>query len=220
MKADRVPRQPLPDVLPVFPLAEPLLLPGTVVPLVADERRYRDLLADALAADDYVAVIQPMEPAAGEGEGALFSVGCLGRIGECEEEEDRLVALVEGVIRFRVVEELPPGEAPYRRMRVDYSEFLGDPREIAGELQFSELRDVVRRRIESTSAELDPAIMDGMVGTEIVTALAHAMPFSPAERQVLMETPTLGELEDVLLTLMAIGPGGTLGFDLPPLLPS
>ena len=54
----------------------------------------------------------------------------------------------------------------------------------------------------------------------VVTALAHAMPFSPAERQVLMETPDLRELEGVLLQLMATGPGGTLGFDMPPLWPS
>ena len=59
-----------------------------------------------------------------------------------------------------------------------------------------------------------------MVGTEIVTALAHAMPFSAAERQVLMETPDLRGLEAVLLELMATGPDGTLGFDLPPLRPS
>lgn len=211
---------PLPDVVRVFPLREPLLLPGTVVPLLAEEARYRDLLADALAHDEYVAVIQPIGEGAGD-EPELFSVGCLGRIGDCEEEEPgQLLALVEGVIRFRVVEELPAGDAPYRRMRVDYGEFLEDPVAIKGELDFSGLRDVVRRRIEATDTELDLSIMDGMVGTEIVTALAHAMPFSPAERQALMETPSLEELEKVLLLLMATGPGGVLGFDLPPLLPS
>jgi uncharacterized protein len=220
MKTDllrRPARAPLPEIVAIFPLAEPLLLPGTVVPLVAEEPPYLDLIADALAADDYVAVIQPMEE---DSPGELFTVGCLGRIGECEEEEPgRLVTLVEGVIRFRVVEEVE-SDAPYRRMRVDYSEFLGDPQAIEGELAFAELRDLVRRRIESTSTEVDLSIMDDMVGTEIVTALAHAMPFSPAERQVLMETPSLGELEEVLLQLMAMGPGGTIGFDLPPLLPS
>src|SRR5436305_13380544 len=58
-----------PNVLPIFPLAAPLLLPGTVVPLMASEERYRNLLDDALAADGYVALLQPLchEPAdAGE----------------------------------------------------------------------------------------------------------------------------------------------------------
>jgi hypothetical protein len=35
-----------------------------------------------------------------------------------------------------------------------------------------------------------------------------------------METPDLRALEGVLLELMATGPDGALGFDLPPLLPS
>jgi Lon protease-like protein len=214
---------PLPMVAPVFPLPEPLLLPGTVVPLEAGEPRYRELLEDALARDGYVAVLQPVEwlaPGEDAEEPELFSVGCLGRIGECEEEEPgKLVALVEGVIRFRVLGEVP-GETPYRRVRVDYVEFLEDRAALAGELEFASLKDVVRHRIESTGSEIDLSIMEGMVGTELVTALAHAMPFSPAERQVLMETPSLRELEGVLLNLMATGPDGTLGFDLPPLLPS
>lgn len=218
--ADPGPHPRLPFIAPVFPLAEPLLLPGTVVPLEAGEPRYRELLEHALARDGYVAVLQPVEWHEPGDDPELFSVGCLGRIGECEEDETgKLVALVEGVIRFRVLYELP-SETAYRRVRVDYAEFLEDRAALAGELEFASLKDVVRHRIESTGSEMDLSIMEGMVGTEIVTALAHAMPFSPAERQVLMETPSLRELEGVLLQLMATGPGGTLGFDMPPLWPS
>jgi len=214
-----------PEVLPIFPLGAPLLLPGTVVPLVASEERYQNLLDDALAADGYVGILQPVEGEAeaevglpGEGP-ALYYVGCLGRIGECREEEDGYVALVQGVIRFRVREELP-GVRGYRRMAVDYGEFREDPETIEQELDFSELKEVVRQRIEWNGSPLDLAIMDDMVGTEIVTALAHALPFSSAERQALVETPNLQELQPLLLHLMTMGPGGMLGFDLPPLLPS
>ncbi|HEV7516192.1 MAG TPA: LON peptidase substrate-binding domain-containing protein [Thermoanaerobaculia bacterium] len=216
-----------PAVLPIFPLAAPLLLPGTVVPLVASDERYRNLLDDALAGDGYVGILQPVEEewAASEvglpGEGpALYFVGCLGIIGECRDEgEEGYVALVQGVIRFRVREELP-GQRGYRRMVVDYGEFLDDPDAIEQELDFSELKEVVRQRIEWNGSGLDLAIMDDMVGTEIVTALAHALPFSSAERQALVETPNLQELQPLLLHLMTMGPGGMLGFDLPPMLPS
>jgi Lon protease-like protein len=216
-----------PALLPIFPLAAPLLLPGTVVPLVASEERYRNLLDDALAMDGYVGILQPVEEkaAAGEiglpGEGpGLYLVGCLGRIGECREEgEDGYVALVEGVIRFRVRAELP-GLRGYRLMTVDYGEFLEDPEAIDRELDFSALKEVVRQRIEWNGSQLDLEIMDDMAGTEIVTALAHALPFSSAERQALLETPSLYELQPLLLALMTTGPGGRPAFDLPPLLPS
>ncbi len=216
-----------PAVLPIFPLAAPLLLPGTVVPLVASEERYRNLLDDALAADGYVGILQPVEEESTAGEiglpgesSGLYLVGCLGRIGECREEgEDGYVALVEGVIRFRVCEELP-GQRGYRLMTVDYGEFLDDPEAIDRELDFSALKEVVRQRIEWNGSLLDLEIMENMVGTEIVTALAHALPFSSAERQALVETPNLYELQPLLLELMATGPGGRPGFDLPPQLPS
>jgi Lon protease-like protein len=216
-----------PALLPIFPLAAPLLLPGTVVPLIASEERYRNLLDDALAADGYVGILQPIEEewAAGEvglpGEGpALYLVGCLGRIGECREEgESGYVALVEGVIRFRVREELK-SQRGYRRMTVDYGDFLEDPEAVERELDFSELKEVVRQRIEWNGTELDLEIMEGMVGTEIVTALAHAFPFSSAERQALVEIPSLYGLQPLLLQLMTLGPGGRPGFDLPPLVPS
>lgn len=207
----------LPPVVPVFPLPAPLLLPGTVVRLVASEPWQRRLLEDAIAADSHVAVIQPIDPDAEDAAGSeLFSVGCLGTIGEVEEEQPELRVLVGGVVRFRIAEEL--SAEGYRQVRVDYGEFLDDLSQVE-DLDFTRLKDLVRIRLENQGSPLDPAIMDGMAGTEIVTALAHACPFSPAERQMLMETPSLRELEDVLLDLIA-GPAGLPRFDLPPLLPS
>lgn len=215
--------QDLPSIVPVFPLEAPLLLPGTVVPFVAAEPRYVQLVEDALAADGYVGILQPVEADGNLGrpgsDPTLYTVGCLGRIGETsEDDEGELVVLAAGVVRFRLIRELP-GEHGYRQALVDYSEFLNDIDEIESELEFSTLRELIRQRIETNSTEFDLSIMDGMAGTEIVTAIAHAIPLSPAERQALMETSHLRELEGVLLQLMA-GPGGLPSFDYVPLLPS
>jgi uncharacterized protein len=214
----------LPAVVPVFALPAPLLLPGTVVRLAAAEPWQRHLLEEAMAGDSYVAIVQPIDPESEEdpsaeklSAGELFSVGCLGTIGEVEEEEPELRVLAGGVIRFRIVGE-EPDESEYPRLRVDYSDFVDDLSQVE-DLDFTRLKEMVRVRLENQGSPLDPTIMDGMAGTEIVTALAHACPFSPAERQVLMETRNLLELEDVLLDLMA-GPAGMLRLDLPPLLPS
>lgn len=207
----------LPHVVPVFPLAAPLLLPGTVVPFYAAEPQYHRLLEDALAEKGYVGIIQPVQAEAeigqpGEAGAPLFSVGCLGHIGEFREEDPgSFLVLAGGLIRFRVLEEMP-SDRGYRLAVVDYSEFEGDLAQ-AEALEFPALKDLVRKRIESNQSVLDLSIMEGMAGTEIVTAIAHAINFSSAERQVLMETPNLPALEQVLLQLMA-GPGGVPSFDL------
>jgi len=209
----------LPTTLPLFPLDQPLLLPGTVVPFAATELGERNLVDDAMETDRYVAIVQPLEddsPAARSlgGRPPVYQVGCLGYIGECHEtDEDRYLVLAGGVIRFRVIGEAPCDRG-YRRVVVSYGEFLDDPEQLEAELEFPVLRDLVRQRIESNDSDMDLTIMENMAGTEIVTAVAHAIPLSPAERQVLMETPSLRELETVLLGLMT-GPAGLPSFDLP-----
>lgn len=204
---------PLPLTLPLFPLEQPLLLPGTVVPFISADEGQRNLVEDALETGGYVAIVQPLDDGPSDRDD-IYSVGCLGYIGECHEtEEDQYLALVGGVIRFRIVGE-EPCDRGYRRVLVDYDDFLDDPDQVETELEFPVLRDLVRKRIEANQSDLDLSIMENMAGTEIVTAIAHAIPLSPAERQVLMETPSLRELEDVLLQLMT-GPGGLPSFDFP-----
>jgi uncharacterized protein len=215
----------LPPVLPLYTLEQPLLLPGTVVPFALTEPGERAMVEDALAGDRYLAIVQPLEaeaPAARDrkdGLPAIYSVGCVAYIGEWHETEpDRYLVLAGGVTRFRIVGEAPCDRG-YRRVMVDYEEFREDAGQIDLELDFPLLRDLVRQRIETNDSEIDLSIMEKMAGTEIVTAIAHAISLSTAERQVLMETPNLRELEDVLLQLM-IGPGGQPSFDIQLSLPS
>ena len=122
--------------------------------------------------------------------------------------------LVGGLIRFRVVEWLEPVNG-YPRAKIDWMEFLDDLQEIETGLPFSALREIVRQRVETHHPDFDFSVMERMAGTEIATALAHALPFSAAERQALMEAPSLRDIEEVLLQLMS-GPG-PIPFNHPPL---
>lgn len=214
---ERPKAEEMPTVLPLFPLDQPLLLPGTVVPFAAESPGDRNLVDDALAADRYVAIVQPLEdealaPRSQEGPPAIYSVGCVGYIGECHETDvNRYLVLAGGLIRFRVLGE-ETTDRGYRRVVVDYGEFADDPEQVETDLEFPRLRDLIRQRVEANESDLDLSIMDNMAGTEIVTAIAHAIALSPAERQVLMETPNLRELESILLDFM-IGPSGKPSFD-------
>jgi len=198
----------LPLVIAILPLEEPLLLPGTVVPFDAEEEWLQRLSEDVLGGEGYVGVIQVMEEDLG-----LFTVGCLGRM-EAGRSENPDEFLVGGLIRFRVVEWLEPVNG-YPRAKIDWLEFLDDLQEVATGLPFSALREIVRQRVETYHPDFDFTVMERMAGTEIATALAHALPFSAAERQALMEAPSLRDIEEVLLQLMS-GPG-PIRFDHPPL---
>src|SRR6476661_7363608 len=109
----------LPGIIPVFPLTGSLLLPGNLLPLNIFEPRYRNMVADALEGDQYIGMIQPFAPrqdnnwveAAERGDDApvIYPIGCLGRIEECEPQDDgRYLLVLRGVSRFRVRRELEP----------------------------------------------------------------------------------------------------------------
>lgn len=215
MQADRLPSLPsLPSVVPILPLAYPLLLPGTVVPFLADGGWQRALAEDVLSGDAYVGVIQTVEADPGlSAEPGVFAVGCLGHL-EVGRSENPDEFLVGGVVRFRVLERLEPVRG-YAMARIDCSEFLADRAEIEEGLPFWALREIIRRRVERLQPDFDFGVVERMAGTEIATALVHALPFSPLERQALMEVRRLGEIEDILLQLMS-GPSPAL-FEAPPL---
>ena len=86
------------------------------LPLHIFEPRYRALVGDALIRDRQIAMIQPQRPQDGA---SLYSVGCVGRIGEIQAMDDgRYNLVLEGVTRFRLVRELDVTTA-YRQIEAE-----------------------------------------------------------------------------------------------------
>src|SRR5258708_6203161 len=69
----------------IFPLPGALLFPRARLPLHIFEPRYRAMIADAVAGDQRIGMVQPRDDTAVP---ALFDVGCLGRITRCDSLPD------------------------------------------------------------------------------------------------------------------------------------
>ncbi len=94
----------MPMRLSIFPLPGAVLFPGLQLPLHIFEPRYRALIGDSIARDRRIAMIQPQRALEGA---PLYTVGCVGRIGEIEAMEDgRYNLILEGQSRFRLIREL------------------------------------------------------------------------------------------------------------------
>ena len=90
--------------LSIFPLPGAILFPGLQLPLHIFEPRYRELVGSALAKDGRIGMIQPQRAEAGA---PLYTVGCVGKIGDVEALEDgRYNIVLEGQHRFRLIREL------------------------------------------------------------------------------------------------------------------
>lgn len=213
----------LPEALPLFPLTGFLLLPGNWMPLNVFEQRYRNLLEDLLAESGdgaaYIGMIQPVLPRddnhvdpmfVDPEEPALYSVGCVGRLERCEPQDDgRFHVLLRGVCRFRVAEEIEHRRG-YRRARADYSPFRGDLAEPEAPVDPDPLLAALREFATRQGLEIDFARLELLPGPALVNGLSVALPFSPSEKQALLESDDVDHRREMLLSLMGMGfPLGT-----------
>ncbi|OYD82670.1 LON peptidase substrate-binding domain-containing protein [Azospirillum brasilense] len=201
---DRLPRQ-----LPIFPLAGVLLLPRGRLPLNIFEPRYLAMVEDALAGDRMIGMVQPTDPACRLREPAVYGTGCAGRITSFAETEDgRYLITLTGVSRFAIMRELD-GQRGYRRVAADWDRFSGDlidPLERGGAdgcgLDRARLLAGLKGYFKMQGLSVDWKAIDGTPDERLVTSLAMICPFSPSEKQALLETPDLPERAKLLIALV------------------
>lgn len=207
------PRHPrpadLPEALPLFPLPGALLLPRGQLPLHIFEPRYLAMVEDCLKSPlRLIGMICPL----GDTPGAepppdvprLSSVGCAGRITRFTELDDgRLMITLSGIARFALGEELG-GFTPYRRARADWSPFLRDlgPAETDPDLDRASFVPLLSRYLSGQGLSLDAEALAGAADEDLVNAVAAICPFTPEEKQALLEAPTLPTRREMLVTLL------------------
>ncbi|HUO85756.1 MAG TPA: LON peptidase substrate-binding domain-containing protein, partial [Thermoanaerobaculia bacterium] len=203
----------LPEALPLFPLTGFLLLPGNWMPLNVFEPRYRHMVEDVTAGSPYIGMIQPVVPRddnhvdplqVDPDDPTLYTVGCAGRLERCELQDDgRFHVLLKGVCRFRVAEELEPRRG-YRRVRADYTAFADDLAEADVPLDADPLLAALRAFAQRQSLDLDFSRLELLTGPALVNGLSVALPFSPGEKQALLEADHLDHRRELLLSLMGM----------------
>lgn len=203
--------QELPRVIPVFPLDSALLLPRGRLPLNIFEPRYLAMVSDALSGAGMIGMIQPRDPAtyAHADKPDVYDVGCLGRIVEHSETDDgRILIVLEGVSRFRVLQELATSGG-YRRVSVSYDEFSNDVS--PSQTEAGERDDLVqnlRGFFEHLGVETDWNAVKSAPDEALINSVAMMCPFPGVEKQALLEASSLEDRAFVLNTLMALNASG------------
>jgi hypothetical protein len=210
----------LPRELPVFPLTGVLLLPRGRLPLNIFEKRYLAMFDDAIAGDRLIGMIQPSDPAAGDMEPPLYSVGCAGRITSFNESGDgRYLVALDGVARFRIVEELAPRRG-YRRVVPDWSSYgvdLGeaDLVETGGAVDRHRLIELLQAYFRQRQLSANWEAIGQTPDERLVTSLAMICPFDPPEKQMLLEAGCLSDRAKLMMSLLEIAIAGHGGGDSP-----
>jgi uncharacterized protein len=191
----------LPETLSVFPLPGALLLPRSRLPLQIFEPRYLQMVEDALKTRNrLIGMVQP-DPSDPD---ALQLIGCAGRIVQFSETDDgRLMIVLAGISRFRIVEE-KEGFCPYRRCDADWSDFAQDMDKTHEKFEFDRpgFLDLLERYFSAQQLSAD---LDTIKETEdelLINSLSMLLEFRPEDKQALLEAPTLGRRYITLMTLI------------------
>ena len=183
--------------LSIFPLTGAVLFPGMQLPLHFFEPRYRALVSDALIRDRQIAMIQPQRAIDGA---PLYSVGCVGKIGEVQAMDDgRYNVILEGVARFRLLRELAVTTA-FRQIEADiYDE---NENETLTHAQRGGFEREARQFADAQGYSVDWDSVERLDDRSLINGVSQIAPFDPASKQALLEAETLTDRCELLVQLM------------------
>ena len=199
----------LPDKIPVFPLSNFIIFPGTTVPLNIFEPRYVQMIDDSMKGNRMIGIIQPKDKS-NNLKPELHDVGCVGKITSFNESKDqRYLIILNGLSRFKIVDEIKNNKL-YRECKVNFKDFENDISLNKEEIKFSDLQLIfkdLKSLFEKKGYLINWKELEKQNLAQTINTIAMASPFSLEEKQILLETQDLNarksKLEQILTTYMA-----------------
>ncbi len=207
----------LPEMVPIFPLSGVLLLPRGRLPLNIFEPRYLHMTRDALAGPvPYIGIVQPRRPERQRPDDRppIYGTGCLGRITAHRETDDgRLLVTLAGVSRFDITRELPVRRG-YRRAVADYRAYRADLAAKSDHpIDRNRLLTALKGYFPAQGLAADWDVINVSSDEYLVTGLSMVCPFTPREKQALLESPDMSARCRVMIALMEMSLLGGHGED-------
>ena len=191
----------LPEGIPVFPLPKAVLLPRSRLPLHIFEPRYLEMIEDAIKSDKYIGIVQPSIDKKKKSE--TENVGCIGKISTYVENEDgTFIVKLTGICRFKIIEEVL-SEKLYRKMKVDYHDFIDDLNleEVANSIDRNKLLNVISDYLNVNDLTTDWSVITDTDTEILINAFAMLSPFSAKEKQALLEASNIENRSEILIAL-------------------
>ena len=182
--------QELPKTIPVFPLSNFIMFPGTTVPLNIFEPRYLQMVNDSMKKHRMIGMIQPKKTGMLK-KPDLYEVGCIGKITSFNETDDgRILIILNGICRFNVNSEIENSKL-YRECNVQYSNFSNDISFKSNDVNFSDLNiimDNMKKFFKKQGYVVNLKDLERKDMSQTLNDLSMASPFSLEEKQILLES--------------------------------
>jgi len=198
----------LPASLAIFPLTGVLLLPRGRLPLNIFEKRYLAMTEDALKGERFIGMVQPQEGEGDAGEPPVYRTGCAGRMTSFSETDDgRYLITLTGVARFDIARELPQDRL-YRRVVPDWQPYAADLEPPSTPIERERLLKALKPFFSRHNISAEWEAVEATPDERLVTSIAMAAPFSPSEKQALLEARDVAERARLLTALVEMAAHG------------
>lgn len=180
--------------IPIFPLNGVIFFPNTDLPLNIFEEKYLEMVDFALTQNKIIGMIQLKK------NGDLYSKGCLGKITSYNETEDRRYLInIKGENIFSIVKEIKSGyQFKIAEVNIRYEHINeNDSENINTDLLLNKFYYLIKRK----NISIDFNLLKNIETSVLIKFIAMSGPFSPLEKQMLLETISLKQLYDKLILL-------------------
>ncbi len=187
----------LPNLIPIFPLDNVLLLPFGKLPLNIFEERYIKMTLDSLKTNRMIGIIQPKN-----NNNELFQMGCIGKITSYIETPDyRLVLNLEGVCRF-VLNERNLNSHGYYQANISCDDYIEDLNNIEPNIDRTSLIQKYTNFFKMKKLDIDKDVLTETSNLQLLSTLAMLAPFNKIDKQAILESPNISSRNNTINSIL------------------
>lgn len=181
----------LPQIIPIFPLPNVVLFPKTHLPLHIFEYRYREMIQDILEGDRLIgmALLKDTweDDVDDNSNQAIHSIGCAGKIIGCKGTQDgRYHIVLSGITQYTIKEKLY--NKSYLQAEVEAIRSPEIPITLTSKNR-SNIDKFIHQHLKSKLAYKALVSLLAKASDEtLIHSLSACLPFTPYERQFLLES--------------------------------
>ena len=193
--------------IPIFPLDNVILLPGSFLPLNIFEKRYLNMVDDALKTSSrLIGIIQPLMNKKENIESFENTIGCYGKIIKFEETEKKTYLIsLKGLSRFRVIN-IQLIKRGYLRSKVSVETYKNDLNELkTNNFKFindKSLKTILKSYLKFKKLESNWNYINSCSNWDLTNQLSMICPFSTHEKQMLLESKSIDDRYILLLSIL------------------
>ena len=193
--------------IPIFPLDNVIMLPGSFLPLNIFEKRYINMVDDALKTSSrLIGIIQSLMNNKENIDSFENAIGCYGRIIKFEETQNKTYLIsLKGLSRFRVINSQLIKRG-YLNSNVSVETYENDLNELkTNNFKFTNdksLKTILKNYLKYKKLDSNWNYINSCSNLDLINQLSMICPFSTHEKQMLLESKSIDDRYILLLSIL------------------